>query len=517
LGALPVDISGLSLEPAFTEAGAWPILAAMEERKDQPVAELEIRPPASIVVGKGNAFVIAGYCYHPLERTKELAIEVGDARQEVEHLRLPRADVYDRLDSGDPARPQAYRSGFVAVLDLSPVDGEERLELSALLKLEGGREVRVPLGDIVASAELTVPPEAAEARFPDTGGPRVAICMATYNPPEALLHRQLDSIREQTHGNWVCLISDDSSRPEYFEKLASAIEGDPRFVLSPGEERLGFYGNFERAMSMAPPSADFVTLCDQDDYWYPEKLQRLLAAIGDAQLAYSDTRIVNPAGEVLQPSFWTVRNTNYTNFGSLLLANSVPGAASLFRRDLLEDVLPLPPKFANAYHDYWLALVAMARGRIEYVEAPLYDYVQHDDAVIGHAAANKPRRALRLHLLDRLRNPSDAALVAYYFKWHHHVHFAEVLRLRCWDAMSGAKRRTLRRLLNADRGFVGIPWLLARRTRRLWGRQETLDRELAYAYALTRRRAMSALNFGRTRPPRVLSRDASIPTPPPYD
>ena len=94
---------------------------------------------------------------------------------------------------------------------------------------------------------------------------------------------------------------------------------------------------------MVPRSADFVTLCDQDDCWYPEKLERLLGSIGDAQLAYSDARVVSPEGEMIQPSFWTVRNTNYTNFGSLLLANTVAGAASLFRRELLEDVLPLPP------------------------------------------------------------------------------------------------------------------------------------------------------------------------------
>ena len=62
-------------------------------------------------------------------------IQVGDSRQEVEHFGLPRADVYSRLDRGDPARPQAYRSGFVALLDLTPVSGEERLELAAVLKL----------------------------------------------------------------------------------------------------------------------------------------------------------------------------------------------------------------------------------------------------------------------------------------------------------------------------------------------------------------------------------------------
>jgi glycosyltransferase involved in cell wall biosynthesis len=479
------------------------------------VAELEIAPPPSVAVGKGSACVVAGYCYHPRERTEELAIQVGESRQVVEHFRLPRDDVHARHAEGDPAAPQAYRSGFVAVLDLPPVSREQDLGLAAVMTLRGGHEVSVPLGDLRATPAVTVPPEAADVRFPGTGGPRVAICMATYNPPEELLQRQLDSIREQTHSNWVCLISDDHSRPEDFDRLVAAVDGDPRFVISRGPERLGFYGNFERAMSMVPDSADFVTLCDQDDLWYPEKLERLLGVIGDAQLAYSDARVVNPEGEVLLPSFWTVRNTNYTNFGSLLLANSVPGAASLFRRELLADVLPLPPKFGNAFHDYWLALVALARGRITYVDGPLYDYVQHDAAVIGHAAANKPLRSIRVHLMERLRNPGDGARIVYYYKWHHHLHFAEVLRLRCWNQMSGSKRRTLRRLLGADRGVVGIAWLLGRRARRLWGQRETLDRELAYSYALASRRAVSALAAARRRPSRVLPRDASVPPAPP--
>ena len=42
----------------------------------------------------------------------------------------------------------------------------------------------------------------------------------------------------------------------------------------------------------------------------------------------------------------------------------------------------------NLYHDHWLALVAASTGRIAYVDRPLYDYVQHPEAVIGHAGAN---------------------------------------------------------------------------------------------------------------------------------
>src|SRR5262245_11551699 len=192
--------------------------------------------------------------------------------------------------------------------------------------------------------------------------------MATYEPPADLLRVQLDSIREQTHGSWVCVISDDGSSDAAFERLMELIGGDRRFVVSRSPERLGFYRNFERALSMTPANADYVTLCDQDDHWHPEKLARLVEGIGSAQLVYSDARIVTPAGELVRSSYWTERRNNYTNFGSLLLANSVTGAASLYRRDLLDDALPLPPLLAKGFHDHWLAVVGLGLGEIAYVD-----------------------------------------------------------------------------------------------------------------------------------------------------
>ncbi len=338
--------------------------------------------------------------------------------------------------------------------------------------------------------------------------------MATFNPPSDLLRRQLDSIRAQTHANWVCLISDESTDETAFERLRDEVERDQRFVLSRNDRHLGFYRNFERAMSMAPEEADFVALCDQDDSWHPDKLERLLEAIGDALLVYSDARLVSPQGELVSDSYWINRRNNFTNYASLVMANSVTGAASLFRRELLDDALPLPPYHYKAFHDHWLATVALSLGSIAYVDEPLYDYVQHGEAVIGHSQANQPPRRARVYLLERLRKPGKGSRIAYFYNWQQQRLSAEVLKLRCWDRMPGPKRRTLARLLNADDRITGLLWLLGRRTRRLWGHDETLDRELLYAYALGRRRAVSAWTFGRRHPNRFLPRDQSVPDPP---
>jgi glycosyltransferase involved in cell wall biosynthesis len=472
--------------------------------------EIEILPPERLAAGRGNAFVIGGWCYSPAARTRSLSIRLGAVEQAVEHFGLPRDDVYEHATADATAAASAYRSGFIALVDLPPVAEPDRLEIELVLRLVDGREVAAPAGSIEVVPEITPPTGATTPSFakPDAS---VTICMATYEPPPDLLLTQLDSIREQTHGNWVCVISDDASSEATFDRLQELTRDDPRFLVSRSPERLGFYRNFERALSMAPPDTDYVTLCDQDDRWRPHKLERLIDGIGEAQLVYSDARIVSPAGDLVRPSYWTERRNNHTNFGSLLLANSVTGAASLFRRDLLEDVLPFPPLLAKGFHDHWLAVVAMARGEVAYLDEPLYDYVQHEAAVIGHSEANKRPRPIRQQLSDRLRNPTGGSRAVYYYDWHQLLLFCEVLRLRCWDRMAPGKRRTLRRLLEADSGVAGVAWMLGRRARRLWGHNETLDRELFYSYALLRRRAVSIRTAGRRRPSRFLPRDAAIP------
>ena len=480
----------------------------------QVEASIEIPPPARIAVGRGTAFVLGGYSYHPAGRTRALAISIGGTRQRVEHMRLPRDDVYGRLDPRDPGSPHAYRSGFVSLVDLAPVASPAHLEVDLVLTLPDGTEGSVPAGSIEVEPQLRPPDDATAPAFPERDGGRVAICLATYEPPADLLQVQLDSIREQTHGNWICVISDDCSSDESFAHLRELTGGDDRFAVSRSPGRLGFYRNFERALSMAPQDADFVAYCDQDDRWHPSKLERLLGSIGGAQLVYSDARIVSPEGELVQPSYWTERRNNYTNFASLMLANSVTGAASMFRQSVLDDALPFPPRLARAFHDHWVAVVAMARGDLAYVDEPLYDYVQHHDAVIGHSMANKKPRPIRQHLVERLRNPTGGSRIVYFYDWHQQLLFAEVVRLRCWDRMTPAKRRVLRRLLSADSGVSGLTWLLSRRARRLWGHDETLDRELFYSYALVRRRAVSAYTAGRKRPSRLLPRDISIPPDP---
>lgn len=331
--------------------------------------------------------------------------------------------------------------------------------------------------------------------------PLVAICMATYEPDPPLLERQLDSIRAQSHGDWVCLISDDGSSPPRFELLRELTVGDPRFTIERGAKRLGFYLNFQRALEMVPAEADFVALADQDDRWYPDKLAALLEGIGAARLAYSDMRIVDETGEAISETFWRGRRNNHTDLASLLLANTVTGAASLFRRDLLELVLPFPEPVGDPFHDQWIAVVALATGSIAYLDRPLYDYVQHGGGARGHAAAMRSWDPGRI--LDR-RDPRGTVRRA--AAHGQRSYEGNVLRIgglareveeRASGDLEPGQARAVRRLGRLGRPPEPAAWLALRSLRRFAGRNETMGVELSLAAAIWWRRLVAL----RTRLP----------------
>lgn len=446
--------------------------------------------PEEIAVGRGNAVFVDGLCAEAGSAPRRMWLVVEGDEQEV---------------MGVGFAPPKSRTGddyWWGIARLPPIAAPRTAELRLRVEFAGGATVSAPLGELSLVPEPPSPIEAELiericAGLADPGEPLVAICMATYEPDPALLRDQLDSIRVQTHERWICLISDDASGPAGRDALRAAIGGDERFVVSSSEVNRGFYANFERALSMVPRCADLVALSDQDDRWYPDKLRSLIAGLEPrAQLVYSDMRIVEEGGREISPTYWAFRRNNHTDFGSLVLANTVTGAASLFRRDLLDDALPFPPRYGNAFHDHWLAQVAHATGGVSYVDRPLYDYVQHGEAALGYLTANangrfsgslRQRAAISLARL-RERGYHLGWRLPYFNVYCRIALAATVLEMRCGARMSPADRRILDALRDPLRGARWVAWRTARdmlRTTETLGRERVVLAGLAW-YGLGR-------------------------------
>ncbi|HLJ04455.1 MAG TPA: glycosyltransferase [Solirubrobacteraceae bacterium] len=470
------------------------------------VARLDVPLPEKVAVGAGTALFVCGTCFHPLDRLADLAFVVEGAEQPVIAHSMPRRDQLSPTPPGQD--PVSYFSGFWGVARI-PAEVGPVCEIGLRAKLRGGGSAEAPLASI-GRAEL---PEPVSVTTPDVShtSPLIAICMATYQPPLELFRRQIDSIRAQTHENWVCVVSDDCSSSQHYARIEAELAGEDRFILSRSPRRLGFYLNFERALALVPHEAQHVVLADQDDRWYPEKLERLLNGLGSAQLVYSDARVVDRHGEVVSDTYWKERRNNHTDLLSLLVANSVTGAASLMRRSLLDYALPFPPAQFGHFHDHWLALTALALGEINYIPEPLYDYVQHGQAALGHGAANHVvRMRERLgHLRKAPRERVRLWRLHYFVDVARLTQLAAVLDLRCAGQMTAPKRRALAHFTDAERSPTALARMWMRGLRELLGHVETLGAEWVLAYAFTWRRFLTA--SARSRPSSALHLDALPP------
>ena len=240
---------------------------AAEPSGDVLRVQLDYPLPEQLAVGAGTALFVCGWCFSPSRAIRSLAFVVDGELQPVAFHSMPRSDVFKALHPeidpyssppSDPKSPddpklRSFRSGFWGVARVRSRDHAQNCEILMRAELADGSEAVAEIARITTSDRLEQPLEIPKGE--GGGGPLVAICMATYEPSLELYRRQLDSIRTQTHRNWICIISDDSTSPRRFAAMQDAVRDDPRFVLSRSPRRLHFYHNFERALSLAPECA----------------------------------------------------------------------------------------------------------------------------------------------------------------------------------------------------------------------------------------------------------------------
>ncbi len=221
--------------------------------------------------------------------------------------------------------------------------------------------------------------------------PLVEILLATYNGGK-YLEAQISSILDQSFQDFRILVSDDGSTDGTAEILEKLLRKDPARIVIVNEEmaKQGVVGNFSSLIEFS--SAPYLMLCDQDDIWFPNKIQRLLEKIQNIEndnrgdypvLVHSDLEVVSFDLKVLDRSLmhYSGLNPSRKSLNSLLVQNIVTGSSCIFNRPLANLVSPIPPEVLM--HDWWMALIASSLGVIEYLPEPTGYYRQHHENVLG--------------------------------------------------------------------------------------------------------------------------------------
>jgi len=346
---------------------------------------IDLPVPSRITIGKGVVFPIAGWCFDTEYEVKGISINIDSESHAIIHIYDLRQDVFS-VYGGSISGRRKLCSGFYGLLPFPVEYSGKTVSLTLNVYFEHN-VASVNIGSVYCQPKPTTE-QVVETPIQDTAEPLIAICMATYNPKIDAFKKQMRSIISQTHQNWILIVNDDRSSEDIFRGISEVCAIDKRIHVFRNDTNLGFYKNFEKSLERVGSTAEYVAFADQDDDWYENKLSRCLGEMKPGvSLVYSDMRIVKADGQVISNSYWVNRRNYYKDISLLLLANTVTGAASLFRSSLLELLLPFPYRIGDIFHDQWLSVVARAAGEIRYIDEPLYDYIQHGANVLGHSNA----------------------------------------------------------------------------------------------------------------------------------
>ncbi len=235
----------------------------------------------------------------------------------------------------------------------------------------------------------------------------ISVALCTHNGAQ-YVGEQVRSICQQTRPPQEIVLSDDASQDDCVEVARRVVDecnaraGQPIALhVLRNTTALRVTKNFEQAVRAC--RGELIALSDQDDVWVPDRLARMAEQFErrpDLLLLHTDARLVDGALRDLGQSLFHALEVEPVElerihggraFDVLLRRNLVTGAATVFRRSLLEAALPFPPEWL---HDEWLGIIAAATGRVDLLEQPLIDYRQHGGNQVG---------AKRDALMDKLR------------------------------------------------------------------------------------------------------------------
>ncbi|MBM1222836.1 glycosyltransferase [Ponticoccus sp. SC2-23] len=230
----------------------------------------------------------------------------------------------------------------------------------------------------------------------------ISIALATFNGEKHIME-QLESFSAQTVLPDELVICDDCSTDKTIDLVSHFATTAPfKVTLIENEKNLGHVQNFSKALSFC--SGDVVFLSDQDDKWFPRKIEKIRSAFQENPNLW----IVVHDGELtdgkLSPSGQTKMSQIRRGYGSIV--NISTGALSAVRKDLLKYCLPIPPSIKA--HDSWIHLVASLLPARRLVLKQTLQYIRRHESNTSSWVVNRGTKINRFDVIRAHANSEPA-------------------------------------------------------------------------------------------------------------
>lgn len=203
----------------------------------------------------------------------------------------------------------------------------------------------------------------------------VAILLSSYNG-EKYIEEQIDSILAQSFKNITLYIRDDGSKDETVSILKK-YEDHPQIKIEYGEN-IGFFASFLWLLNHCETS-DYYAFADQDDYWYPDKIEVAVRRLKDSNkpavyccnMNFCDANMQHAVRQMVKYPFSIERTiiNGECGYGFTQVFNNAT-------RDLMLGK-KAPKSYKIIAHDAWIHLLCLACGAVIYDENVHADMRRH--------------------------------------------------------------------------------------------------------------------------------------------
>lgn len=234
---------------------------------------------------------------------------------------------------------------------------------------------------------------------------KIAILLSTFNG-EKYLREQIESILNQTNKEWDLLIRDDSSCDNTVNIIKEFENKHPQIHFV--HDDLGNIRplrSFKKLLSYIN-GYDYIMFCDQDDIWYPDKIQLSFDKIKQVEvgqkyaLVYTNY-IVNRRNE---NTIAYNHSMTSKNIPSNILAQSwLMGCTMIMNNNMADIAKKIPVESEN--HDNWYAKVACLITKIGYVHEPTMMHRLHENNATNRiSTSSKKVQIVALFKFWKLKN-----------------------------------------------------------------------------------------------------------------
>ncbi|MBN1796220.1 MAG: glycosyltransferase [Sedimentisphaerales bacterium] len=218
--------------------------------------------------------------------------------------------------------------------------------------------------------------------------PCVSVVMTSYDH-EVYLSESIESVLNQTFGDFELIIIDDSSRDRSKKIIENYANQDPRVKAVYHSENRGIAKTLNEALEIA--EGQYIAIAASDDLWLCDKLEKQMKFLNQNNnlVVWSDAYIINAEGKdtgLLWSRRYKIDNKkkNGNIFYELLWGNFICPQSLILKRTIAQEIgFDARLNFAV---DYKFLITISQKYNFHFISEPLVKYRMHGQNAIFHGS-----------------------------------------------------------------------------------------------------------------------------------